>query len=46
MRYTLGDRSYECAVGDALVIDSGELACRPQLPRGAAADGGLGQDVR
>ncbi len=29
MRYPGGDRSYECAVGDALVIESGELACRP-----------------
>jgi hypothetical protein len=30
MRYTVGENSYECALGDALVIDRGELACGQQ----------------
>jgi hypothetical protein len=33
MRYTVGDRSYDCAAGEALAYEAGVLACRPQIAR-------------
>lgn len=33
MRYTVGDRSSDCAQGEALWFENGEVSCRPQIPR-------------
>lgn len=33
MRYTAGDRSYDCATGEALWFENGQVTCRPQIAR-------------
>lgn len=33
MRYTVGDRSTECAAGEALWLENGQVSCRPQIAR-------------
>jgi hypothetical protein len=33
MRYTIDDRSYDCATGEALWYENGRAECRPQIAR-------------
>lgn len=33
MRYTIDGRSYNCAAGEALWYENGQVTCRPQIPR-------------